>query len=185
MLTIQLPCFLLDHPFYQQWNAGKIRKDQLARYAYAYFDLIQQIPHWWETVQHSFGCDERWVVDEEYHHITLWQQWMEGFDKPETPVKMDDTIAAINTMSPAAMLGALYAFEVQQPEVSRTKYQGLIDHYDFNPEQLRYFEAHFNEERHVAVAEALAATIADQQAFTQGVDTGARLFYHSLDRFLQ
>jgi len=185
MLAIQLPYLLLDHPFYQQWNAGKIQKDQLARYAYAYFDLIHQIPRWWETVQHAFGSDERWVIDEEHHHITLWQQWMEQFDKPKTLVQLNDTIDAINTMSPSALLGALYAFEVQQPEVARTKYEGLVKHYGFSPEHLQYFTEHFHEERHVAVATTLAETAADRQAFAQGVDRGARLFYHSLDRFLQ
>ncbi len=185
MLKVSLPCRLLDHPFYQQWSAGKINRNQLAQYAYAYLDLIRQIPYWWAKVQAALQCDEAWIVDEEQHHITLWKQWMAQLEPPEIPCHLDDTVTAIEQMSPSTLLGALYAFEVQQPEVSRTKYQGLIDHYGFNPEQLRYFEAHFNEERHVAVAETLAATIADQQAFAQGVDTGARLFYRSLDRFLQ
>ncbi len=183
-MQLRLPCLLLDHPFYQQWQAGKISRQQLAQYAYAYAELVEQMPRWWEQVQEALGCDERWVVDEEREHILLWRQWMTTLERPLTVPSMADTIAALDQMSPSQLLGSLYAFEVQQPAVARTKFQGLVAHYGFDPAVLRYFEAHYHEERHVAVAESLAQEAADKEAFEHGVDRGARLFYHSLDRFL-
>ena len=44
--------------------------------------------------------------------------------------------------SPVEALGALYAFEAQQPHTSRSKLEGLIEHYTVGTEGQEYFKVH-------------------------------------------
>jgi pyrroloquinoline quinone (PQQ) biosynthesis protein C len=44
--------------------------------------------------------------------------------------------------SPASALGAMYAFEVQQPETAKSKLQGLKVWYQVPADAEKYFEAH-------------------------------------------
>lgn len=92
-------------------------------------------------------------------------------------------IHALDRMTPSELLGALQSFEMQQPEVAATKKEGLLRHYGFLTDDLRYFDEHQREELHIAYGRSLADRFADPAEFDSGFASGSELIYHSLDEF--
>ena len=86
-------------------------------------------------------------------------------------------------MNPSRLLGALQAYEVQQPDVAATKKEGLIRHYGFSASDLTYFDEHQKEEAHIAYGCRLAERFADTREVDEGFAEGAELVYRSLDCF--
>lgn len=140
---------------------------------------------WWEKVQQHFNTNHHWVVEEEKEHIRLWKEWIALLPTPSEVDTMQDVKASFDTMSPDELLGALYAFESQQPDVARTKREGLLRFYNIPEEHLEYFDQHLLEERHLAVAEHIAEHCTAPEKLRRGFHKGAEILYHSLDRFLQ
>ena len=178
---------LLDHPFYQAWTMGEISRDTLAQYHRAYGEFIEQIPSYWGTVVralHPQSTVPPRVVEEERHHVLLWERWGNDLGAPREVVHMKKTLSAFEVMTPSQLLGALQAFEVQQPEVARTKKEGLMKHYGMKEDRLAYFDEHLLEEKHIAYGAWLADRFADRQEFEEGFVKGADLIYSSLDLFL-
>jgi pyrroloquinoline-quinone synthase len=176
---------LLDHPFYQAWAKGEISAERLGNYHSSYTDLIQRVPVWWRTITQAFDANSpvaRSIIQEEEAHIELWAKW--GHDLPRTDVRipLDHVILSIDSLSPSGLLGALHAFECQQPEVASSKKQGLLKYYGFAAADLCYFDEHENEHHHIRFGERLARR-AVRPEFDAGVKTGAQLFYGSLDAF--
>ncbi len=177
---------LLEHPFYQQWTKGEITRDQLSCYARSYFDLVKMMPVFWENavkgLKAESGESDKVIKDERFH-IELWREFMamfEGNDHKE----MEDVVEEFMSMSPSKLLGAVHAFEVQQPDVARTKAEGLVKHYGFRKDETKYFDEHLNEAAHIQFGSALAEKHADTKEFADGYAEGAKIVYHALDRFL-
>ncbi len=174
---------LLDHPFYQAWHHGQVSVEQLSRYAASYAELVAAMPSWWERIGTDLGADTAAIVADERDHVALWQRWASRLPAPVDAPRLADALAMGETLSGAELLGAMHAFEVQQPDVARTKRDGLITHYGFAPADVSYFDAHIDEAAHIAFGSALART-ADQAAVERGFARGAEVFYRSLDPFI-
>jgi pyrroloquinoline-quinone synthase len=177
---------LLDHPFYQAWTEGKVTREQLAIYHKSYAEFIRRIPDYWQKVVDAFGQDTPLghdVVRDEREHITLWERWGKDLTPPGAHPDMQETLDAFEEMTPSQLLGALQAFEMQQPEVARTKKEGLIQFYGYREKDLIYFDEHQMEEGHIAYGKWLAESFADQAEYRDGFTRGAELVYHSLDNF--
>jgi pyrroloquinoline-quinone synthase len=177
---------LLDHPFYQAWTRGEVTTATLASYHRAYAAFIERIPSWWRTALEGAGdtsAQGRTIVREEESHIPLWDAW--GRLLPDAAIGPDlqSIISEFDALSPAALLGALQAFEIQQPEVARSKKEGLVQHYGFAAHTLHYFDEHEKEEKHIRFGARLAARV-DEQEFADGFRRGAELVYRSLDQFV-
>ena len=132
---------LLNHPFYQAWSAGTLSLDALRIYAREYRELIAALPMGWETLQ-----DEE-TASEEREHILLWDDFREALGEGDLRASIKEakelTRAAHELFStPAAALGALYAFEAQQPATAKSKLDGLKTHYQLPKETEPYFEVH-------------------------------------------
>ena len=112
---------LLKHPFYQDWQAGKLSRESLhhfghflPRRAFA----VRAVP--------AFG---------EYVILRLWQR---RADRPK-PVLVEEFI---NRSIPEAV-AALYAYEAQVPEIATTKMDGLNRFYGINDAKgTAYFAVH-------------------------------------------
>lgn len=143
---------LNQHPFYQDWRAGTLPVEKLGRYAAEYAAFVDTIDEGWETL--GF---EHYAV-EEREHEELWAQFSKalGIESsrdllPQTDVLVTAARKLMST-SPEA-IGALYAFEAQQPRTSRSKLDGLIEHYPNVSEAGReYFRIHADD---VVEAQAL------------------------------
>jgi pyrroloquinoline-quinone synthase len=178
---------LLEHPFYQAWTKGELSVEQLARYHQGYARFIERFPSYWRTVIDTFSPSPAGdaVVRDELDHIELWKLWGSAFPPAVEAPGMEKTIAAFGDMPPSRLLGAIHAFESQQPEVAATKKDGLLRHYGFQPDTLTYFDEHLHEEKHIAYGLGLAERFADPAEFSAGVRSGAALVYESLDDFVR
>lgn len=174
---------LLDHPFYQAWSHGTITVDQLARYSRSYAEFIAQMPVYWNQIAKAFGVDASKVVAEEIRHSELWGKWAARLPAPSNHPHMTEVMNAFEAFTPSELLGAVHAFEIQQPGVARTKKDGLLAHYGFIEAETVYFDEHLNEQEHIAFGEQLACAKADPAQFQRGFDHGAELVYRSLDMF--
>jgi pyrroloquinoline-quinone synthase len=132
---------LLRHPFYQAWESGNLPVDALRTYAREYGAFIGQLPSGW-----SLLLDEG-TAQEEREHAALWSEFASGLDtnvgEPELPAVNALVATANNLFSRLeTALGALYAFEVQQPETAKTKLDGLRKHYNLPNLTEAYFQVH-------------------------------------------
>ena len=184
---MELKYKLLDHPFYQSWMKGEITADQLAKYHSSYNEFIELMPVYWDKIIKSFNEESNFakkVVEEEVEHIALWQDWKGRLPITESYPGMQDVIQELNNMNSSELLGAIQAFEMQQPEVAETKKEGLMCHYGFNASELKYFDEHINEEPHIAFGRQLAKRNANMEDFQRGFDRGAELYYNALNKYL-
>jgi pyrroloquinoline-quinone synthase len=153
---------ILQHPFYQAWEKGELTRAQLATYARIYYPHVRAFPdylvaaleHTGDPVIRAALLDN--LEDERGRpapHDALWLDFAEslGLDRQEVvaaaphpaATAMVDTFAALTRASLAAGLTALYAYESQQPEVSRTKADGLRSCYGVTDSTaIAYFDVH-------------------------------------------
>jgi len=132
---------LLQHPFYLAWNEGKLTKEQMAVYALEYGSFIQLISEGWQA------SGEQAIAEEEEEHYILWKKFAEslGSTNMGTEVKdVNDLVTSVRNSfgSYAGALGALYAFEAQQPATASSKLEGLKQHYSQWRADETYFTMH-------------------------------------------
>ncbi|HEY0070647.1 MAG TPA: iron-containing redox enzyme family protein [Chloroflexia bacterium] len=137
---------LLKHPFYKAWNEGALRVEDIALYATQYGEFIDRIADGWEAAGDSA------VAAEEREHSALWTDFATGLNATRPAERRLPEIEELVTLSndmfrtrPQA-LGALYAFEQQQPGTAQTKLEGLRRHYSLPAASEVYFDVHKSDE---------------------------------------
>ena len=141
---------LLNHPFYQAWSAGELPVDVLRSYAREYGAFISTIPKGWETL------NETETAEEETEHIDMWADFADGLDTTVSEAQIPQVKALLETADelfsePATALGALYAFEAQQPETAQSKLAGLKEFYQLPETVEPYFETHSHNEHEAEI----------------------------------
>ena len=153
---------ILQHPFYVAWEQGTLTRDQLATYARVYYPHVRAFPGYLRAA--LAGADDPAVraeleanlADEltsPKPHPELWLDFAAalGLDRQavEEARPGPAAAAAVETFERLARrdvasgLAALYAYESQQPEVSRAKRDGLRERYEVrDAEALAYFDVH-------------------------------------------
>lgn len=132
---------LLKHPFYQAWSDGTLPVEALKVYASEYGAFINILEDGWKTL------DDAETAQEEKEHAELWEQFAAALETKISEPKITQTAELISTAdklftSPASTLGAMYAFEAQQPATAKSKLDGLKTHYSLPAEVEPYFEIH-------------------------------------------
>ena len=132
---------LLKHPFYEAWSDGTLGKEALQLYASEYGNFIRLIPQGWLTIG-----DEATALEEK-EHIELWDSFAHGLNTTISQPLLEKTCGLIEQTEklftkPAQALGALYAFEIQQPATSKSKLEGLKAHYSYPEDCEKYFKVH-------------------------------------------
>ena len=165
---------VLEHPFYQRWSAGDLSADELGRYAGEYRHAVVALAGAAEQAAAQAGPEHRAGLrlhaSEEAAHVQLWDQFARaagarpaghGRPLPQTEVCADAWTAGEDLLE---HLAVLYAIEASQPEVSRTKLEGLTTHYGYSAEgpAVEYFELH--ESRDVEHAREARELIAELMA---------------------
>ncbi len=137
---------LLQHPFYQAWSQGTLPVSALQAYAREYGAFIATLPQGWLAVGDAASAEV------EVQHARLWDQFAAALETrvvgQATTVQVAALVATAKQLfaSKASALGALYAFEVQQPATAASKLEGLDTHYKALPQGVRpYFVAHAEE----------------------------------------
>jgi pyrroloquinoline-quinone synthase len=134
---------LNKHPFYQDWRMGTLPVEKLKRYANDYGHFVATIPAGWETIGESE------IAAEERVHHDLWCVFQKAIESDSTDLlpqskNLRDASATLYSTAPEA-LGALYAFEFQQPKTATSKFDGLREHYAVSEEGQEYFRVHMND----------------------------------------
>lgn len=154
---------LLKHPFYKLWSEGKLTRENIREYAVSYYPHVAAFPMYVSGV-HSVCEDPALrlelldnLVEEEggsENHPALWRRFAAALGAPEEDLSIvartPEVAAAISEFrratregSLAEGLAALYAYESQIPEISRTKREGLAAFYGIDaPEATRFFTVH-------------------------------------------
>lgn len=155
---------LLRHPFYQAWESGQLPLKALQSYASEYGAFISQLPLGWETV----GDAE--TAKEEREHAALWQLFASGLDTQIGEARLPKVVELVAKSTrlfatPATALGALYAFEAQQPATAASKLDGLRKHYALPASAEPYFVTHSsNQHESAKLLELIAALPAAERA---------------------
>ena len=177
---------LLQHPFYQDWQAGRLSRESLQLYAAQYYRHVEAFPKHLRVL--AARADETLqpvVVDnlaEEENparpHPQLWRDFASALGVSEdditTSPSLPGTQNVVHTFrdicanrSVAEAVAALYAYEAQVPEIASTKIDGLQRFYGINDAKgTAYFSVH--EEADKAHREAWRDWLA-RNAATAGV----------------
>lgn len=173
---------LLESPFYQAWNQGALPVESLRDYAHEYGAFISLIAKGWES--HGDAA----IAAEERGHVELWRRFAAalGTDigSARTPAVRELVETADRLFSESASsIGALYAFEAQQPKTASTKLEGLRAHYDLPKSAEIYFEVHATDEAEPALLRERFRKLsaADQQVAAAACETMCRALRTALD----
>jgi pyrroloquinoline-quinone synthase len=153
---------LLKHPFYQDWQAGKLSRESLQLYAAQYYRHVEAFPgHLRVLAARTEGPLQRLIrenlVEEENPagpHPKLWRDFAAAVGVGEDDITycpaLPGTQAVVQTFREicgdrpvAEAVAALYAYESQVPEIATTKMDGLKKFYGVTrAEGLEYFAVH-------------------------------------------
>jgi pyrroloquinoline-quinone synthase len=197
---------LLDHPFYQRWNAGTLTTDELRDYARQYFHYAMAFPTF-VSAMHAHTDDlvtrqmllENLIEEERgaENHPELWLRFCEslGLDREEVKSGLanDETRALIATMKSLARDGALheglaslYAYEAQIPAVAKAKIEGLAKWYGISADRdVAFFSVHMEADVvHSETSRNILRTLCDNDARSAEATEAAGKTLNALYGFL-
>jgi pyrroloquinoline-quinone synthase len=157
---------LLQHPFYVAWSDGTLPVPALRDYARDYGAFIRTVGQGWEA------AGERHIASVEEGHAAVWENtFAAGLDTAVDAPQVPEVAALVRTANElfagkVTALGALYAFESQQPFTAQSKLAGLQEHYAQLPECCgEYFHLHEDDfEEPQLLAGKMNALASDEQA---------------------
>jgi pyrroloquinoline-quinone synthase len=155
-------CNVLEHPFYQRWSAGELTAEELGFYAGEYRHAVVALARASSSAAAAAGEEHRAELErhaaEERNHIALWDEFAHTADAPDgagdaaaadaarAPLAETERCARAWTAGEDALehLAVLYAIESGQPEIAKTKLDGLVERYGYSAEgpAVEYFELH-------------------------------------------
>jgi len=153
---------LLKHPFYQDWQAGKLSREALQLYAAQYYRHVEAFPKHLRVLAARTEGPIRDIILENLAeeenpsrpHPKLWREFAGALGVSEDDITccpaLPGTQAVVETFREivgdrpvAEAVAALYAYEAQVPEIATTKIDGLKKFYGVkSPEGLAYFAVH-------------------------------------------
>jgi len=155
---------LLKHPFYESWTAGTLPVDALKVYASEYGAFINILDQGWTTL------DDPETAEEEREHAVMWEGFASAVGTTIGAPRIAQTKALVESARSlfgqrASALGAMYAFEAQQPQTAKSKLDGLKTHYSLPEAVEPYFEVHSsNWHESEKILKAISALTTDEQA---------------------
>jgi pyrroloquinoline-quinone synthase len=142
---------VLDHPFYQCWERGELTRKELAYYAGEYRHAVVALAN------AAAAAGDLEHAAEEAAHIALWDEFAAALDAPLNREPAPETRDCADAWQPEDALEAravLYTVESGQPDISRTKLAGLVQHYGFDDGSrgTEYFSLHADRDHEHAAA---------------------------------
>ncbi len=198
---------LLNHSFYQAWNAGELSHETIQEYSAQYFKHVSSFPRYLSAI-HS-NCDDiktrqillENLVDEEKgpdNHPELWMRFAEGMGKDRKSVQetapIEETEALVNSFMKLSKderyhmgFGALYCYESMVPEIAENKIDGLKKFYGVTDgeETLKFFEVHQHADKwHRQVVKKILGEICDSDVKKKEALNSIDQALDSLNNFL-
>jgi pyrroloquinoline-quinone synthase len=188
---------VLEHPFYQRWSAGELSADELALYAGEYRRAVLALACVSALAADKAGPAHapalRRHAEEEAAHVRLWDQFASASGARAADHGGERALAQTEQCERAWTAGedllehlaVLYAIEASQPEVSRTKLDGLSAHYGYSEEgpAVEYFRLHERLDREHAeqARELISRLIAEVD---DGSETAGRMVARAREALL-
>jgi len=171
---------LLKHPFYKMWSNGELNIDHLQGYSMEYFQLVKVVPELVNNIVLKMGESKlRSTVEEsqkdEESHIEPWISFATslGVKKKdllnhvcdENTKKAVSSLVELTKHSLDEAVCAMYAYELDLPNISKTKIEGLNKFYNLSgSDSTNYFEIHQEADiRHAAVWRDMIREIPDHK----------------------
>jgi pyrroloquinoline-quinone synthase len=147
---------VLEHPFYERWSAGELSAQELSRYAGEYRHAVVALARASALLATQTGPEQRAALErhaeEERAHVALWDEFARAAEsrapRPAPADPLEQTVRCEDAWTAGAdalgHLAVLYAIEAGQPEIARTKLEGLTEHYGYTAEgpAVEYFTLH-------------------------------------------
>jgi pyrroloquinoline-quinone synthase len=147
---------VLEHPFYRRWSAGEMSGGELRCYAGEYRHAVLALARASARAADGAGpahrAELRRHAEEEAAHVALWDAFARatGATSPAASGRpmLTQTRSCVEAWTAGESLlehlAVLYAIEGGQPDISRAKLDGLIDHYGYSAEgpATEYFRVH-------------------------------------------
>lgn len=185
---------VLEHPFYERWSAGELSREELARYSGQYRHATEAIARLSSNVAGAApdgeGAGLRRHAEEETGHVALWDGFVEavGGEIGAEPGPETRECVTLWTAEDGFLpsLVRLYAIESGQPAISRTKREGLADHYGIGDgDGNAYFRVHERRDlEHADVGRTLIERHldgADEDALVDAAESAFRANWRLLD----
>ncbi len=183
---------VLRHPFYRRWSDGELTADELARYSGQYRHAVEAIAEISAAAADAIPerPDLRRHAAEERGHVRLWDGFVEASGGNAGDAPTTETAECVRAWTAngdvVETLVRLYAIESGQPEISRTKREGLLDRYGFaDGPGTAYFRVHETRDlEHAAEVRELIAEVgrdADPDALVAAADSAFRANWRLLD----
>ena len=183
---------VLRHPFYQRWSAGELSSEELARYSGQYRHAVEAIATMSESAAEALPerGELRRHAAEELGHLRLWDGFIDAvggdLDGAATPETAECVRVWTADGDAVETLARLYAVESGQPAISRTKREGLLEHYGFSDgPATAYFQLHEKRDvEHAAEGRELIeelATTADADRVVAAAEGAFRANWRLLD----
>ncbi len=145
-------CNVLEHPFYQRWSAGELSAGELECYAGEYRHAVLALAEASALAAAQAGpalaSELSAHAAEEAAHVELWDDFARATGTRDANAPLPETQACMRAWTAGESLlehlAVLYAIEAGQPEISKTKIEGLTEHYGYEAEgpAVEYFTLH-------------------------------------------
>jgi pyrroloquinoline-quinone synthase len=174
---------VLEHPFYTRWSAGELTRSELAEYAGQYRHAVVAL------AEQAAAAGDEAHAREEAAHVALWDAFAGACGSLPAEANAE-TAGCVQAWTAGAdrleRLAVLYAIESAQPAISRTKLEGLVEHYGFSEgPATEYFALHAERDvEHAAESRselARLATDADADRLAERAEAAARANWCLLD----
>jgi len=190
--------WLLDHPFYRRWTAGDVTIEELRAYAAQYRHFEAMVPAHLRAVAEVAEQPAlreqalRNLADEAGTaptHLELFERFASALGAPShadpspAMTHLLDTYSATIAAGASAGSAAMLAYEMQAPDVSATKADGLRRHGILDGDALAFWDVHAGMDRdHSAWAlEALAVSGTDEDVVVGAAGSAADAWWAFLD----
>ena len=167
---------LLKHPFYKMWSNGELSINQLQGYSLEYFQLVKVVPEMVNNIKLKMqGSKLKSIIEEsrkeESSHIDPWirfatslgvqRQNLLNYVCGENTNNAISSLVKLTEDSIDEGICAMYAYELDLPNISRSKIEGLHEFYNmFNADSTNYFEIHQEADiRHAEIWRSLIKNI--------------------------
>lgn len=185
-------CNVLEHPFYQRWSAGELSSDELARYSGQYRHAVEAVASLSAAVAEAIPerPELRSHAVEEAAHVELWDGFVDAVGGSTAAAPTPETRECLEAWARAdgllPNLARLYAIESGQPEISRTKRDGLINRYGARDGSgTAYFRVHETRDvEHAAQTRELISELsgrADEDTIVAAAESAFRANWRLLD----
>jgi len=183
---------VLRHPFYRRWSDGELSAAELARYSGQYRHAVEAIATMSTAAADALPQrpELRRHAAEELGHLRLWDGFVEACGGDAADAPMTETRECVRAWTAddgaLATLARLYAIESGQPQISRTKREGLLEHYGFaDGEGTAYFRVHSSRDvEHAAEVRELIGEVAneaDEDELVSAAESAFRANWRLLD----